>query len=183
MNYAEIGLEEHEFYYYGIVGFYSRRTRMWYHHPNSSRPAIVHIADEPGNTGQLGQWVFRTDDLNVTTSTAITGTPTGGQLQQPRYSTLLCGKLTYECHALWFMHYNLKALFSTVIASRSLAINIHTSSIHACTSLHDIANNFIVHADCYTSYTHKAYTNSTQFLCECLSTLHMHLHTTQPHSM
>ena len=83
MNYAEIGLEEDEFYYRGIVGVYSRRTRRWYQHPNSSTPAIVHIADEPGNTGQLGQWVFRTDDLNVTTTTTTTGTPTGKQLQQP----------------------------------------------------------------------------------------------------
>ena len=100
MNYAEIGLEEDEFYGRGRVGVHNYITRRSYRHPNSSRPAIVHIADETGNTGQLGQWVFRTDDLNVTTSTAITGTPTGGQLQQPRYSTLLCGKLTYEYHAL-----------------------------------------------------------------------------------
>ena len=76
MNYAEIGLEEEEFYGWGYVGVYSRKT---YRHPNSNRPAIVHIADEPGNTGQLGQWVFRTDDLNAaTTTTTTTGTPTGG---------------------------------------------------------------------------------------------------------
>ena len=43
-----------------------------------------------------------------------------------------------------FMHYNLKALFSTIInSSRSLVINIYTLSIHACTSLHDIADNFM----------------------------------------
>ena len=83
MNYAEIGLEEDEFYGWGTVGGGSYITRRRYRHPNSSRPAIVHIADEPGNTGQLGQWVFRTDDLNATTTTTTTGTPTGGQLQQP----------------------------------------------------------------------------------------------------
>ena len=84
MNYAEIGLEEDEFYGWGIVGIYSDRTGRWYGHPNSSTPAIVHIADEPGNTGQLGQWVFRTDDLNATAiTTTTTGAPTGGQLQQP----------------------------------------------------------------------------------------------------
>ena len=77
MNYAEIGLDVEEFYGYGYVGVNGiRRSSL---HPNSGRPAIVHIADEPGNTGQLGQWVFRTDDLNVTTSTTIIGTPTGGQ--------------------------------------------------------------------------------------------------------
>ena len=89
MNYAEIGLEEDELYGYGLVGVGSYRFRRHrtYRHPNSSRPAIVHIADEPGNTGQLGQWVFRTDDLNVTTTTTTTttGTPTGGQLQPPMY--------------------------------------------------------------------------------------------------
>ena len=85
MNYAEIGLEEDEFYGYGYVGIYSRRTGRRYRHPNSSRPAIVHIADEPGNTGQLGQWVYRTDDLNATTTTITTGAPTGGQLQQLIY--------------------------------------------------------------------------------------------------
>ena len=69
MNYAEIGLEEDEFYGYGIVGVGSWTIRRSYRHPNSSRPAIVHIEDEPGNTGRLGQWVFRTDDL---TATAIT---------------------------------------------------------------------------------------------------------------
>ena len=71
MNYAEIGLEEDEFYGLGVVGVYSR-TRS-YLHPNSRTPAIVHIADETGNTGELGQWVFRTDDLNATTTTT-TGT-------------------------------------------------------------------------------------------------------------
>ena len=77
MNYAEIGLDVEEFYGYGYVGVNGiRRSSL---HPNSGRPAIVHIADESGNTGQLGQWVFRTDDLNVTTSTTIIGTPTGGQ--------------------------------------------------------------------------------------------------------
>ena len=82
MNYAEFGLEEDEWYGYGHVGVYSHITGRWYRHPNSSRPAIVHIADEPGNTGQLGQWVFRTDDLNVATTittTTTTGTPTGVQ--------------------------------------------------------------------------------------------------------
>ena len=79
MNYAEIGIEEEEFYGYGDVGVYSYILRRHHKHPNSQTPAIVHIADEPGNTGRLGQWVFRTDDLNVT-STTITGTPTGGQL-------------------------------------------------------------------------------------------------------
>ena len=83
MNYAEIGLEEEEFYGWGYVGVYSYITGRTYPHPSSSRPAIVHIADEPGNTGQLGQWVFRTDDLNVTTTTTTTGTPTGKQLQHP----------------------------------------------------------------------------------------------------
>ena len=85
MNYAEIGLEEDELYGYGYVGVGSYRTGRTYRHPNSRRPAIVHIADEPGNTGQLGQWVFRTVDLNATTTTTTTGTPTGGQLQQPIY--------------------------------------------------------------------------------------------------
>ena len=81
MNYAEFGLEEDEWYGRGGVGVYGRRTSRSYLHPNSSRPAIVHIADEPGNTGQLGQWVFRTDDLNVATTitTTTTGTPTGVQ--------------------------------------------------------------------------------------------------------
>ena len=81
MNYAEIGLEEDDFYYGGYVGVRSYITHRRYRHPNSSRPAIVHIADEPGNTGQLGQWVFRTDDLNATTTTTTTttGTPTGGK--------------------------------------------------------------------------------------------------------
>ena len=89
MNYAEIGLEEDEGY--GGVGVYSYITRRWYGHPNSSRPAIVHIADEPGNTGRLGQWVFRTDDLNATTTTTTTtGAPTGGQLQQPIYIIVWC---------------------------------------------------------------------------------------------
>ena len=87
MNYAEIGIEEDEFYGWGTVGVYSYITRRSYLHPNSSTPAIVHIADEPGNTGRLGQWVFRTDDLNATsttpTTTTTTGTPTGKQLQQP----------------------------------------------------------------------------------------------------
>ena len=84
MNYAEIGLEEDEFYGSGIVGVHNYRTGRSYLHPNSSRPAIVHIADEPGNTGRLGQWVFRTDDLNATastTTTTTTVTPIGGQLQ------------------------------------------------------------------------------------------------------
>ena len=86
MNYAEIGLEEDEWYGYGIVRVRSYITGRRYLHPNSSRPAIVHIADEPGNTGRLGQWVFRTDDLNaITTTTTTTGTPTGGQLQLPNY--------------------------------------------------------------------------------------------------
>ena len=88
MNYAEIGLEEDELYGYGAVGVYSYITGRGYLHPNSRRPAIVHIADEPGNTGRLGQWVFRTDDLNATTTT--TGTPTGGQLQQPIYIIVWC---------------------------------------------------------------------------------------------
>ena len=77
MNYAEIGLEEEEFYGWGYVGVNGRRRSSL--HPNTGRSAIVHIADEQGNTGRLGQWVFRTDDLNVTTSTTIIGTPTGGQ--------------------------------------------------------------------------------------------------------
>ena len=87
MNYAEIGLEEDEFYGWGTVGVGSYITHRRYRHPNSSKPAIVHIADEPGNTGRLGQWVFRTDDLNATTTTTTTttGTPTGVQLQQPNY--------------------------------------------------------------------------------------------------
>ena len=81
MNYAEIGLEEDEFYGYGGVGVHSYTTGRKYLHPNSNTPAIVHIADEPGNTGQLGQWVFRTDDLNATTTTTTTttGVPTGGK--------------------------------------------------------------------------------------------------------
>ena len=69
MNYAEIGLEEDEFYGWGYVGVGSYTTGRSYQHPNSSRPAIVHIADEPGNTGQLEQWVFRTDDLTATAAT------------------------------------------------------------------------------------------------------------------
>ena len=86
MNYAEIGIEEDESYGRGFVGVGSWTTGRWYQHPNSGRPAIVHIADEPGNTGRLGQWVFRTDDLNVTaTTTTTTEAPTGGQLQQPIY--------------------------------------------------------------------------------------------------
>ena len=80
MNYAEIGLEEDEWYGRGEVGVSSYITGRTYQHPNSSRPAIVHIADEPGNTGQLGQWVYRTDDLNATTTTTpTTGVPTGGK--------------------------------------------------------------------------------------------------------
>ena len=79
MNYAEIGLEEDEFYGLGAVGVYSRTTNQWVlQHPNSRRPPIVHIADETGNTGQLGQWVFRTDHFNTTTATTI-GIPTGVQ--------------------------------------------------------------------------------------------------------
>ena len=89
MNYADIGLEDDEWYGWGLVGVYSRRTRTWHRHPNSSTPAIVHIADEPGNTGRLGQWVFRTDDLKAAATTAKTGLPTGGQLQQPIYIVLL----------------------------------------------------------------------------------------------
>ena len=80
MNYAEIGLEEDEFYGWGGVGVFSYITHRSHLHPHSDRPPIVHIANETGNTGQLGQWVFRTDDLNATT-TATTGTPTG--VQQP----------------------------------------------------------------------------------------------------
>ena len=89
MNYAEFGLDEDEFYGTGHVGVYGYRTGRYYQHPNSNRPAIVNIANETGNTGQLGQWVFRTDDLNAatrtttTTSTSTTGTPTG--VQQPMY--------------------------------------------------------------------------------------------------
>ena len=86
MNYAEIGLEEDEWYGRGGVGVGSHITLRTNLHPNNRRPAIVHIADEPGNTGQLGQWVFRTDDLNATaTTTTTTEAPTGGQLQQPIY--------------------------------------------------------------------------------------------------
>ena len=79
MNYAEIGLEEDEFSGGTFVGVYSGTGT--YPHPNSTKPAIVHIADQLGNTGQLGQWVFRTDDLNATTTTTTTttGTPTGGK--------------------------------------------------------------------------------------------------------
>ena len=106
MNYAEIGLEEDEWYGWGIVGVYSRKTHTL--HPNSNTPAIVHIADEPGNTGRLGQWVFRTDDINATTTTATTGTPTGGATATTyiHYCVVhcVCGKVwykvTYECHAL-----------------------------------------------------------------------------------
>ena len=83
MNYAEIGIEEDEFYGYGFVGVYRYITGRRYLHPNSRRPAIVHIADEPGNTGQLGQWVFRTDDLKAALTTRTTGAPTGRQVQQP----------------------------------------------------------------------------------------------------
>ena len=75
MNYAEIGLEEDEFYDHGAVGVYSRTNGWVLQHPNNRRPAIVHIADETGNTGQLGQWVFRTD----TTPTTTIGIPTGVQ--------------------------------------------------------------------------------------------------------
>ena len=83
MNYANIGLEENEFYAYGIVGDVGVRsyiTNRRYLHQNGTIPAIVHIADETGNTGQLGQWVFRTDDLSATTSatTTTTGSPTAG---------------------------------------------------------------------------------------------------------
>ena len=78
MNYAEIGLEEDEFYGWGYVGVYSSTNGWVLQHPNSTRPAIVHIADETGNTGQLGQWVFRTDHFNTTTTTTI-GIPTGVQ--------------------------------------------------------------------------------------------------------
>ena len=70
MNYAEIGLEEDEFYGDGDVGVYSYILSRHHKHPNSQTPAIVHIADEPGNTGRLGQWVFHTDDLNVTRTTS-----------------------------------------------------------------------------------------------------------------
>ena len=75
MNYADIGLDE--LYIFGHVEVYSYITRRLYRHPNSNRAAIVKIANETGNTGRMGQWVFRTDDLNATTTT--TGTPTGEQ--------------------------------------------------------------------------------------------------------
>ena len=81
MNYAEIGIEEDDLNGFGVVRVGSYITGRTYRHPNSRTPAIVRIADEPGNTGQLGQWVFRTDNLNATTTTITTGTPTGGQLQ------------------------------------------------------------------------------------------------------
>ena len=82
MNYAEIGLDEDEFYRsyantWGTVGVHSSATDRRYLHPNSRRAAIVNIANETGNTGQLGQWVYRTDDLNATT--ANPGTPAGVQ--------------------------------------------------------------------------------------------------------
>ena len=79
MNYAEIGLEVGVFR--NAVGVHSILNGKSYRHPNDRRPAIVHIANETGNTGQLGQWVFRTDDLNATTTTTTPGTPTG--VQQP----------------------------------------------------------------------------------------------------
>ena len=86
MNYAEIGLDEDEFYRsydtWGTVGVYSYSTDRWYLHPNSSRAAIVNIVNETGNTGQLGQWVYRTDDLNATT--ANPGTPAG--VQKPMHT-------------------------------------------------------------------------------------------------
>ena len=87
MNYAEIGTEEGTYVNYGQVGVHSILNGRSYRHRSSGKPAIVHIADEPGNTGRLGQWVFRTDDLNATTTTTTTttGTPTGVQLQQPNY--------------------------------------------------------------------------------------------------
>ena len=103
MNYAEIGIEEEEFYGYGYVGVGSSITGRSYLHPNSSRPAILHIADEPGNTGRLGQWVFRTDDLNATTTTTTTGTPTGGQLQQPIYIIVLHINLWVSCIMIYVL--------------------------------------------------------------------------------
>ena len=81
MNYAEIRSDEEEFYGYGNVGVYDSSFGKYYKHPNSGTPAIVNIANETGNTGQLGQWVFRTDALNATTitttSTTTTTAPTG----------------------------------------------------------------------------------------------------------
>ena len=105
MNYAQIGLEEDEFRGKGHVGAHSYITDRSYKHPNSQRPAIVHIADETGNTGQLGQWVFRTDDLNAT-ATTTTGTPTG--VQQPNY---------VSCQFVY-----IGILVSTIIASRSISL-------------------------------------------------------------
>ena len=84
MNYAEIGLDK--YYGWGSVGVYSPITRRGHLHPNDGRPEILNIPNEAGNTGRLGQLVFRTDDLNVATTTATTtiGTPTG--VQQPIYT-------------------------------------------------------------------------------------------------
>ena len=96
MNYAEIGLEEDEWYGWGYVGVGSYRTGRTHQHPNSQRPAIVHIADEPGNTGRLGQWVFCTDDLNAT-ATTTTGAPTGRQLQQSIYIIVWYINLRVSC--------------------------------------------------------------------------------------
>ena len=105
MNYAEIGLEEDEFYYGGYVGVRSYITHRRYRHPNSSRPAIVHIADEPGNTGRLGQWVFRTDHLNATTTstTTTTGAPTGGELQQPIHIIVWYINLCVSCIMIYVL--------------------------------------------------------------------------------
>ena len=77
MNYADIGLDE--LYIFGHVEVYSYITHRLNGHPNSTRAAIVNITNETGNTGRMGQWVFRTDDLNATTTATTTGTPTGAQ--------------------------------------------------------------------------------------------------------
>ena len=83
MNYAEIGLDEDELSW-GSVGVYGSSSNAGYYHQNHLRPAIVNIANETGNTGQLGQWVFRTDFLingttiTATTTPTTTTAPTGG---------------------------------------------------------------------------------------------------------
>lgn len=78
MNYAEIGQDnEYDSHHVAIHdGFNGRRL----HHSHRS-PGVLNISIDPGNTGKAGQWVFRTDVLNISTTAVTTiGTPTGVQL-------------------------------------------------------------------------------------------------------
>ena len=79
MNYAEIGQDnDYGLHYVDIYdGFGNNRL-----HHNHRSPGVLNISIDPGNTGKAGQWVFRTDVLNISTTavTTPTGTSTGVQL-------------------------------------------------------------------------------------------------------